>query len=589
MSLVSNPKDGDEVSVRQAIARLGSSKLGPTSTPTFADITTTTLTISGLTTDSLIYPNSGLLTSLGVAANGQLPIGSTGTTPVLATLTGTAKRISVTNAAGSITLSGPQDLDTVDSPTFAGATITNCAVFGLNSAVFQPNADSTTFFQIKDKDGNGIGVFDTINNRFGIGTNAPSCILHVESTAANTIPLFKGRAAGGATFMEFSNSNGHGGIRMKYDEGTFVFEVAPGQASFSEVLYLGSGSAGNGVGIGKPTFIDAAPVRQLDVRGSPVNIRLLNTAASDEWWDVGVANSPLFAFQINNDDGVALTISDTSLFVGLTETEPETLLELTHATPYITFHNDTHEDSDGGGESRIIGKREDGAGTESTAGQIEISHDGTGVNNTEGKIVLATNNGAGLVDAIKIDSNQKVTTTGVIQGATSLWYRATHIPAFAMSPGGSGATFTAPDGNTLGGMILSAAGHYLYSGDSITSMWDGASDLSLRVTWEVNVDNTAGADADTVDLQLICYYKGDAEITTKSQTVEVPVTVGKSARYKRFTTVFPIDWDLAGNIVENGDKIHFRINLETDTSEVNNIIVNTLMFRYQTAKVNPEV
>ena len=65
-------------------------------------------TLTGLTDDSLIYPSSSVLTPLGVAANGQLPIGSTGTTPILATLTGTTDHVSVSNGAGSITL----DLDT---------------------------------------------------------------------------------------------------------------------------------------------------------------------------------------------------------------------------------------------------------------------------------------------------------------------------------------------------------------------------------------------------------------------------------------------------------------------------------------------
>ncbi|MBE3036946.1 MAG: hypothetical protein IMZ70_07710 [Candidatus Atribacteria bacterium] len=103
MALVSNPKKGDDVSIRQAIAKLGSTKLGPTSTPTFGSITTTTLTISGLTTNSLVYPVSGLLTSLGAATNGQIPIGSTGVAPVLATLTEGAG-IDITNAAGSVTI-----------------------------------------------------------------------------------------------------------------------------------------------------------------------------------------------------------------------------------------------------------------------------------------------------------------------------------------------------------------------------------------------------------------------------------------------------------------------------------------------------
>jgi hypothetical protein len=100
MGLISPIKDGDWPSVRQAIAKLGSIKLGPTSIPTYANIT-----LTDLTTSSLIYPDSNkLLTSLGVASNGQLPIGSTGTTPVLATLTGVADEIDITNTAGSITI-----------------------------------------------------------------------------------------------------------------------------------------------------------------------------------------------------------------------------------------------------------------------------------------------------------------------------------------------------------------------------------------------------------------------------------------------------------------------------------------------------
>lgn len=75
-----------------------------------------TITDGGL----LLGSGTGAITPLAQATNGQLPIGSTGVDCVLTTLTGTAKRVIVTNGAGTITLSGPQDLDTVDSPTFAG-------------------------------------------------------------------------------------------------------------------------------------------------------------------------------------------------------------------------------------------------------------------------------------------------------------------------------------------------------------------------------------------------------------------------------------------------------------------------------------
>jgi len=177
--LTSNIKDHDWVSVRQATAK-SSTKLGPTANPTFAGLTLTDLTASrlistdaskglvstdlaswvtgtaneiniaddgdGTITIGIVDPliaskggtglatitNHGLMLGSGTGAvtvlaegtDGQLPIGSTGNDPVLATLTGTANRVTVANAAGSITLSAPQDLHTGASPEFAGGTFT---------------------------------------------------------------------------------------------------------------------------------------------------------------------------------------------------------------------------------------------------------------------------------------------------------------------------------------------------------------------------------------------------------------------------------------------------------------------------------
>ncbi len=78
-----------------------------------------TLTDHGI----LLGSGTDAITPLGVATNGQLPIGSTGADPVLAALIGTANRITVANGAGTITLSGPQDIHTGASPTFAGLTV----------------------------------------------------------------------------------------------------------------------------------------------------------------------------------------------------------------------------------------------------------------------------------------------------------------------------------------------------------------------------------------------------------------------------------------------------------------------------------
>ena len=114
--------------------------LGSASSQTFADLTLTGLTASSLLqTDAnkkltsialplivanggtgvatltnhgiLLGSGTGAITPLGVAANGQLPIGSAGVNPVLATLT-EGEGVDITNAAGSITISGEDATDT---------------------------------------------------------------------------------------------------------------------------------------------------------------------------------------------------------------------------------------------------------------------------------------------------------------------------------------------------------------------------------------------------------------------------------------------------------------------------------------------
>jgi hypothetical protein len=58
----------------------------------------------------MLGSGAGILTVLGQATDGQLPIGATGADPILAALTGTANELTVTNGSGSITLSIPSAL-----------------------------------------------------------------------------------------------------------------------------------------------------------------------------------------------------------------------------------------------------------------------------------------------------------------------------------------------------------------------------------------------------------------------------------------------------------------------------------------------
>ena len=229
MSLISNPKPGDDVSVRQAMARLGSSKLGPTSTPKFLGVTTTTLTITGLTTNALIYPVSGLLTSLGAATNGQIPIGSTGVVPVLAGITGTANQVVSTPGAGSITLSTPQDIHAAASNfTVAGETVTDLTASRLMSSsgakVLSSVSDLTSWIAgttdhisvADDSDGTVTLDLDT-NTKILLGSFNGIFLEKLNFTVSKS----------GATVIGSLERDSGGDLTQKFSDGYTVLDTTP--------------------------------------------------------------------------------------------------------------------------------------------------------------------------------------------------------------------------------------------------------------------------------------------------------------------------------------------------------------------------
>lgn len=101
-------------------------------------------------TDHGILLGSGTeaITPLGVATNGQIPIGSTGADPVLACVTGTTNQVTVTNGAGTITLSTPQSIHTAADVQFATATLNNTGLHLLDTnashdLIIKPGSDLT--------------------------------------------------------------------------------------------------------------------------------------------------------------------------------------------------------------------------------------------------------------------------------------------------------------------------------------------------------------------------------------------------------------------------------------------------------------
>lgn len=165
---------------------------------------TVTVGLTGITQHSLQVGGAAeALTQLGVASNGQLPIGSTGADPVLATITaGTG--ISVSNGAGSITISatGTTTL-TVTSVNHAASPYTVLStdeflavnVSGGVVSILLPNAPVTgRVYYIKDSTG-GAATSNITVTTVGGAVNIDGATSFVMNTAYESISvIFDGSA-----------------------------------------------------------------------------------------------------------------------------------------------------------------------------------------------------------------------------------------------------------------------------------------------------------------------------------------------------------------------------------------------------------
>jgi len=155
-----------------------------------------TLTENGL----MLVGASGLLESLGVATNGQIPIGSTGANPVLSTITA-GTNISITNGAGSITINSGGSgsgqivnvtaLDNTDSPYTVLSTdyYMSCDTTAGVLTVTLPNAPTTgTVYVVKD----AAGTADSFNITIGTAgaetiDGAATFVMNTEYEAVNLL------------------------------------------------------------------------------------------------------------------------------------------------------------------------------------------------------------------------------------------------------------------------------------------------------------------------------------------------------------------------------------------------------------------
>lgn len=253
-----------------------------------------------------------------VLLDGQLLIGSTGAAPTVGTLTGTTNQITVTNGAGTITLSTPQDIHTAATPTFGGMTLNGLLDVTTGGATILGNttinASGTATTSIGSATGgtvsmtaNGDVTIDVVNSATNdLVLNNIAVLAPIEDllwiTATNEVRRapFNGTALEGITFAT-------GSYRLGALDGTtnplLVDRYINADASN---LYV-TGNGGN-------TLVDfsgsdeAVGVRTAAVAGQSLTVDAPGVA------DIGVAVTSAF-------DGVRIDASGTGLVVGGT-TQP---------------------------------------------------------------------------------------------------------------------------------------------------------------------------------------------------------------------------------------------------------------------------
>ena len=292
------------------------------------------------------------------------------------------------------------------------------------------------------------------------------------SSAADTLNI----SAGGTERAEFSTS------AIVFNDGgaSYDFRV---EGDTEPNLFMVDGSA-DAVGIGTAT-----PGTLFEMNGSAPYITLRNTTEEDT--EAGRESKLIFEgeqsggevstlaeieahhdgtaddengqliFRINDgNDGASPTarmVLDSSGQLGIGTTTPGTQVEVDGATPYITLKNNTHEDTDGGRESRIIFEGEQSGGEISTLARIQASHDGT-ADDEAGDLIFSVNDGSdgtAPTERLRIHSNGRSEVTAAFSGIQTLTDGATITPDLAT---GNFFTVTLGDNRTLANPTNQEAG-----------------------------------------------------------------------------------------------------------------------------------
>ena len=373
------------------------------------------------------------------------------------------------------------------------------SVLGFDTPVHQPIAgDSVTFYQIKDAAGNVIFTVDSSDETVGVGASNAAYNFQVADTGDAKVRILADSANSG--------SGQEAGLYFAVDGGSTVFSLihvneesgAPDnqnlqwQFAGADIMkYNRRGKFTQTALMANPTGNEYAYILNYTTNkassGNDTGLRIAHTdtASPGTSYLINALLSTTSKFYVKND-GTGYFAGN----LGLNEPDPETLLELTHATPTITGHISTHNDDADSGMWTLVGKREDGAGTETETGWIKMAHDGAGLNDQLEYIEFGRNTGAGVVEVMilglgGVSTINDPNTLGV--GATTFIIESNVMTMTGDGGGNTVATITGADSGTLLTLIFADGNVTITDTDAHTA---NTIDLAGAATNLTSADDT---------------------------------------------------------------------------------------------------